>query len=98
VGAHRLLLLLLGLHVFQQLSSFFQGRESEYNPPKVKHVNAWGERIDEVTVAEGWKKLHDVAAEEVCSLFVSLLAFLSHLFSPFLFSGFGGDWIRKEIR
>ncbi len=36
----------------------------ENNPPRLLSYNAWGERVDEITVAPEWDKLGAVAAEE----------------------------------
>jgi len=40
------------------------GREAESHPPTLTHYNAWGKRIDEVRVANGWKELQKISAEE----------------------------------
>jgi len=40
------------------------GRECELNPPQLYQVNAFGRRVDEIRVANGWKRLHGICAEE----------------------------------
>lgn len=39
-------------------------REAEKNPPKLTQFNAWGERVDEILVSQGWLNLEKVAAED----------------------------------
>ncbi len=39
-------------------------RDAEVNEPKLKQFDAWGNRVDEIEVAEGWKKLERAAATE----------------------------------
>jgi len=39
-------------------------RDAEVNKPKLVQFDAYGNRVDEIIVAEGWKKLEKVAAEE----------------------------------
>lgn len=39
-------------------------RESENNPPQLTNFNAWGKRVDEIKVSQGWKNLEAVSAEE----------------------------------
>lgn len=34
------------------------------NHPQLKQYDAWCRRVDEITTAQGWKELNDVAAEE----------------------------------
>lgn len=38
--------------------------DAERNPPVHVPYDPWGRRIDEIRVADGWKQLHRVAAEE----------------------------------
>jgi len=45
------------------------GRECEKNPPRLTQYNAFGRRIDQIEVSDGWKRLADISAEEVCYLF-----------------------------
>src|SRR5436305_1466116 len=40
------------------------GREAELNKPELIQFNAWGKRIDEIKVSQGWKNLDRAAAEE----------------------------------
>ena len=40
------------------------GRDAELNPPDLQHFDAWGRRVDQLITSEGWRKLHDVSAEE----------------------------------
>ena len=39
-------------------------REAETNPPQLTQFNAWGKRIDEIKVSQGWLNLEKVAAED----------------------------------
>lgn len=39
-------------------------REAETNPPTLTQFNAWGERIDEIQISQGWLNLEKVAAED----------------------------------
>ncbi len=39
-------------------------REAETNPPQLIQFNAWGKRIDEIKVSQGWLNLEKVAATE----------------------------------
>lgn len=39
-------------------------REAEMNPPQLTQFNAWGQRVDEITVSQGWLELERVAAED----------------------------------
>jgi putative acyl-CoA dehydrogenase len=39
-------------------------REAETCPPRLTQFNAWGERVDEIMVSQGWLELERVAAEE----------------------------------
>lgn len=39
-------------------------REAETNPPVLTQFDAWGNRIDEIKVSQGWLNLERVAAEE----------------------------------
>src|SRR6056297_1638108 len=39
-------------------------RDAENNPPKLVQFDAWGKRVDQIIVAQGWKELEKVAAEE----------------------------------
>ena len=39
-------------------------RDAEINEPILIQFNAWGKRIDEIRVAQGWKNLEKAAAEE----------------------------------
>ncbi len=39
-------------------------REAETNPPQLTQFNAWGKRVDEITVSQAWKNFDKVAAEE----------------------------------
>ena len=34
------------------------------NHPQLKQYDAWFRRVDEISTAQGWKELNDVAAEE----------------------------------
>lgn len=34
------------------------------NHPQLKQYDAWCRRVDEISTAQGWKELNDVAAEE----------------------------------
>ena len=38
--------------------------DAERNPPQHVPYDPWGQRIDEIRVADGWRQLHRVAAEE----------------------------------
>ena len=40
------------------------GRECELTPPVLEQFDAWGQRVDDIKTCEGWRKLHDVSAEE----------------------------------
>lgn len=39
-------------------------REAETNPPQLVQYDAWGKRVDEIRVSQGWLNLERVAAEE----------------------------------
>ncbi len=39
-------------------------RDAEMNEPTLTQFDAWGNRVDEIKVAEGWKRLERVAAED----------------------------------
>ena len=39
-------------------------RDAEVNEPTLTQFDAWGNRVDEIKVAEGWKQLERVAAED----------------------------------
>ncbi|MCF8255916.1 MAG: acyl-CoA dehydrogenase family protein [Flavobacteriales bacterium] len=39
-------------------------REAETNPPQLTQFDAWGKRVDEIKVSQGWLGLERVAAEE----------------------------------
>jgi alkylation response protein AidB-like acyl-CoA dehydrogenase len=39
-------------------------RDAEVNEPTLTQFDAWGNRVDEIKVADGWKKLERVAAED----------------------------------
>lgn len=39
-------------------------QDAQENEPKLIQFNAWGKRVDEIKVAQGWKNLERVAAEE----------------------------------
>ncbi|MCS6934641.1 MAG: acyl-CoA dehydrogenase family protein [Chitinophagales bacterium] len=51
-----------GNRVVEELPTW--ARDAEVNKPCLTHYDAWGNRIDEIKVSEGWKKLERVAAEE----------------------------------
>lgn len=38
--------------------------DAERHPPVHVPYDPWGRRIDEIRVADGWKQLHRIAAEE----------------------------------
>lgn len=38
--------------------------DAERNPPVHVPYDSWGRRVDEIRVADGWKQLHRIAAEE----------------------------------
>lgn len=38
--------------------------DAERNPPRHVPYDPWGRRVDDIPVADGWKQLHRVAAEE----------------------------------
>ncbi|MGH8613284.1 MAG: acyl-CoA dehydrogenase family protein [Gammaproteobacteria bacterium] len=38
--------------------------DAEQNPPRLIHVDPWGQRVDRIQTAWGWKALHRVSAEE----------------------------------
>lgn len=40
------------------------GKECELQPPRLEYFDAWGQRVDNIHTCQGWKQLHDVAAEE----------------------------------
>ena len=40
------------------------GKECELQPPRLEYFDAWGQRVDNIQTCQGWKQLHDVAAEE----------------------------------
>ncbi|XP_073257292.1 acyl-CoA dehydrogenase family member 11-like [Porites lutea] len=40
------------------------GKECEVQPPRLEYFDAWGQRVDNIQTCQGWKQLHDVAAEE----------------------------------
>jgi putative acyl-CoA dehydrogenase len=40
------------------------GEQAESAPPELVSYSAWGERIDEIKISQGWQKLHEVSAEE----------------------------------
>ena len=40
------------------------GRECEVKPPTLEHIDAWGNRVDNIQTCDGWRRLHDVSAEE----------------------------------
>lgn len=39
-------------------------RDAETHPPKLTQFNAWGNRVDEIAVSQGWKNLEIAAAQE----------------------------------
>src|SRR5690606_23124801 len=39
-------------------------RDAEVNQPYLTQFNAWGNRVDEITVSQGWKNFDKAAAEE----------------------------------
>ena len=39
-------------------------RECEENPPRLRSVDAWGRRVQEVVTCGAWKGMRDIAAEE----------------------------------
>ena len=39
-------------------------RDAEVNEPTLTQFDAWGNRVDEIKVADGWKQLERVAAED----------------------------------
>ncbi|ORY04992.1 acyl-CoA dehydrogenase/oxidase C-terminal [Basidiobolus meristosporus CBS 931.73] len=40
------------------------GNNIEENQPKLKQYDHWSRRVDELTTSEGWRRMHDIAAEE----------------------------------
>ncbi|MDH3588498.1 MAG: acyl-CoA dehydrogenase family protein [Gammaproteobacteria bacterium] len=38
--------------------------DAEANPPQLQQFDSWGRRVDRIVMAQGWQKLHGVAAEE----------------------------------
>lgn len=40
------------------------GKNIKQQPPVLVQYNAWGRRIDQIRIGEGWKRLNDVSAEE----------------------------------
>ena len=40
------------------------GKECELQPPRLEYFDAWGQRVDNIQTCQGWKQLHDVAAQE----------------------------------
>jgi len=55
-------LIRFGSRILEDISYF--GKQSELNPPQLVQYDAWGKRIDEVKVNNGWKQLQRIAAEE----------------------------------
>ncbi|KAK9720924.1 hypothetical protein K7432_003820 [Basidiobolus ranarum] len=40
------------------------GSNIEENQPKLRQYDHWSRRFDELTTSEGWRRMHDIAAEE----------------------------------
>ncbi|VDM46905.1 unnamed protein product [Toxocara canis] len=51
-----------GSRVVNELEAL--GREAELNPPKLEQLDAWGNRLDRLIVAEAWNRLKRICAEE----------------------------------
>ncbi|KAI8340250.1 acyl-CoA dehydrogenase/oxidase [Chlamydoabsidia padenii] len=54
----------LGERVVNDIYTMGENVEDPNNYPRLKQYDAWCRRVDEITVAQGWKDLNDVAAEE----------------------------------
>ncbi|KAI8394217.1 uncharacterized protein BYT42DRAFT_553726 [Radiomyces spectabilis] len=53
-----------GERVINDIAAMGDNVEDPNNHPRLKQYDAWCRRVDEITVAQGWKDLNDVAAEE----------------------------------
>ncbi|KAI8089846.1 acyl-CoA dehydrogenase/oxidase [Halteromyces radiatus] len=54
----------LGDRVVTDIFAMGENVEDPNNYPRLQQYDAWCRRVDEITVAQGWKDLNDVAAEE----------------------------------
>ncbi|CAO3586820.1 unnamed protein product [Absidia cylindrospora] len=54
----------LGNRVVTDIFAMGEDVEDPNNYPRLKQYDAWCRRVDEITVAQGWKDLNDVAAQE----------------------------------
>ncbi|KAI9302313.1 acyl-CoA dehydrogenase/oxidase, partial [Cunninghamella echinulata] len=54
----------LGHRAVTDLSKMAENVEDPNNYPRLKQYDEWCRRVDEISVAQGWKELNDVAAEE----------------------------------
>jgi hypothetical protein len=52
----------LGAAVVGELQAY--GDDAEANLPRLEQYDAFGHRVDRLVTAEGWRRLHDVAARE----------------------------------
>ncbi|CEP09794.1 hypothetical protein [Parasitella parasitica] len=53
-----------GERVITDIAAMGEDVETPSNYPQLKQYDAWCRRIDEISTAQGWKDLNDVAAEE----------------------------------
>ena len=52
----------LGLRMITDVGQMAQ--DAETNLPRLEQYDAFGHRVDRLIVANGWRQMHDVAAEE----------------------------------
>lgn len=48
----------------QDIAAMGEDVETPSNYPQLKQYDAWCRRVDEISTAQGWKDLNDVAAKE----------------------------------
>lgn len=53
-----------GARVVHELWPIAKSMDEEHNRPRLVTHDAWGTRVDRIVTCEGWKRQHDVAAEE----------------------------------
>ncbi|KAI8971342.1 hypothetical protein BDB01DRAFT_811454 [Pilobolus umbonatus] len=53
-----------GDRVITDIAEMGDNVEDPHNHPQLKQYDAWCRRVDQITTADGWKKLNDVAAQE----------------------------------
>ncbi|KAL1920420.1 uncharacterized protein VTP21DRAFT_797 [Calcarisporiella thermophila] len=54
----------MGQRVITDVKEMGDNAEDPANYPRLRQYDAWCRRVDELITSEGWRKLHDVSAEE----------------------------------